>query len=103
MTPGVRPTLDEIRRLTDTPSGADIALPKGGIVRFSSKARPPSSPAMLMRSPLFKTFLAALPLIFVAAIALNFVDKTGPMVGFIVSVAVLLGLLAWLYFIGKRD
>jgi hypothetical protein len=52
--------------------------------------------------PTLKGLLAASPLLILAAVALNFVEGSSKLAGFLASLALLVLLLVWLYIEGTR-
>lgn len=51
---------------------------------------------------LLKTAAAAMPFVIAAALALNLLDRASPLLGFASAVALLAGLLVFLYLVGTR-
>ena len=59
-------------------------------------------PAMTRGAPLLRSALAAVPLVVAAAIGFNAIERTSPALGMVAAIALLIGLLIFLYLAGTR-
>ena len=78
-----------------------IALRRVIIMRLYHEMRSMSLSAM-MRSPVTRSLIAAIPLIIAVTVVLNLLENAGPAIGLLAAVVVLVGLITWLYITGTR-